>query len=299
MTKPKFQAKVILTIGISNCGKSTFAKELIKENPRYTEVNRDDTRIAFFCDGDRNQYNNYKFSRDKEQLVTKINEACAAFAISRGQGVIVSDTNLNAKTRNFWKNFAKEKGVPYEEQVFDTPLHVCVGRNIKRDITLPKRVLLGQYESYRKFKGIPTYTGTPDKPKAVIFDIDGTVADMEGVRRPFDWHLVGNDKPRQNICEMVRMYRDAGYAIIMMSGRDGVCYKDTCSWLIKNDVPFMHLFMRYPGDKRPDPEVKEEMFWEKVAPHYDVKLTVDDRDRIVDHWRAMGLECIQVAPGAF
>jgi len=299
MSKEKFQAKVILTIGISNCGKSTWTKEYIQANPMFTEVNRDDMRIAFFCDGKRSEYVNYKFSREKEQLVTRVAEERAAFAISKGQGVIISDTNLNGKTRAFWKKFAEEKGVPYEEVVFDVPLHVCMARNRKRDITLPEGVLFQQYQSYRKFAGLPTYMGTAGKDKAVIFDMDGTLADMTGIRKPFDWKLVGKDKPRDNVVELARLLHDAGYTIIIMSGRDGQCLGDTEEWLQEHGVPYDAIFMRDEGDNRPDAVVKEELFWGCVADNYDVKYVVDDRSQVINQWRAMGLECFDVAGNDF
>lgn len=299
MSKDKFQAKVILTIGISNCGKSTWVKDFVKNNPMYSDINRDDIRVALFCNSNINEYVNYKFTDDKECLVSSVQKSYADYAVSKGQGVVISDTNLNPKVRATWKEYAKEKGLPYEEQVFDVPLHVCSSRNRKRNYTVPDRVLRSQYLSYRAFKGIPTYIGTAGKPRAIIIDVDGTLADMTGVRKPFEWSLVSGDKPRAEICELARMYRDAGYTIIIMSGRDGVCYEDTAKWLIENDVPFMHLYLREPGDQRPDAVFKEECFWANVADNYDVKLVLDDRTQMVDQWRAMGLQCLQVQPGDF
>ncbi|CAL9966280.1 polynucleotide kinase [Vibrio phage D148] len=299
MTKEKFKAKVILTVGISNCGKSTWSKEFIAKNPMFTEVNRDDMRIAFFCGGDRSQYVNYKFSREKEQLITKVAEERAAFAISKGQGVIISDTNLNGKTRGFWSKFAMDNKVPYEEVVFDVPLHVCVSRNRKRDITIPEYVLFQQYQSYRKFKGLPTYVGTAGKDKAIVVDVDGTLADMEGIRKPFEWSKVGLDKPRKNVIEMVRLFHQAGYKVIIMSGRDGQCLGATEEWLQEHGIPYDAIFMRDEGCNRTDAVIKEELFWDCVAPDYDVKFVVDDRLQVINQWRAMGLECFDVAGNDF
>ena len=35
------------------------------------------------------------------------------------------------------------------------------------------------------------------KEKAIIVDVDGTLADMRGVRSPFEWDKVLQDKPEQ------------------------------------------------------------------------------------------------------
>lgn len=296
MTNKKLGVK--LTIGISNCGKSTWAREFIRNNPVWTEINRDDMRIAFFCDGKRSEYVNYKFSKDKEKMITDIAETRAKRAMRNGQGIIISDTNLNGKTRAYWKNFAETHNVPYEEVVFDVPLHICMSRNRKRDITLPDRVLRQQYASYRAFKGIPSYCGTPGGVPAVIFDVDGTLASMDG-RSPFDWDKVGEDKPNPHVVELAKLLHAAGYAIIVMSGRDGACRDATREWLEENGIPFEALFMRTAGDQRADAIIKEELFWSEVSENWDVKYVVDDRNKTVEQWRAMGIECWQVAHGDF
>lgn len=302
MTKKKFEAKVILTIGISNCGKSTWSKEFIKKNPMFTEINRDDLRIAFFCDGKRSLYNDYKFSKEKEGMVTEVAKTRAEFAIGNGQGIIISDTNLNAKTRNFWKKFAKEKGVPYEEQIFDVPLQVCTGRNVKRDITLPKRVLLQQHASFRKFMGLPSYVADVEKPRALIVDLDGTWAHNTH-RMIFDYAKVGTDTVDPVVDGILYQYVRGGGKVIVFTGREDkkTCRADTLEWLAAREasgIPIEHFDMRAEGDKRADVLAKEEMFW-KIAEDYNVEFALDDRTQVVDLWRGLGLKCLQVADGNF
>jgi hypothetical protein len=57
--------------------------------------------------------------------------------------------------------------------------------------------------------------------------------------------------------------------------------------------------MRPAADSRKDSIVKAELFWEHVAPHWNVRGVIDDRDQVVAMWRALGLMCAQVAPGDF
>jgi hypothetical protein len=52
--------------------------------------------------------------------------------------------------------------------------------------------------------------------------------------------------------------------------------------------------MRASDDNRADDVVKNEIFERDVAPFYNVQFTVDDRQRVVDMWRAKGLTCLQV-----
>jgi hypothetical protein len=57
--------------------------------------------------------------------------------------------------------------------------------------------------------------------------------------------------------------------------------------------------MRKAGDDRKDSLVKEEIYNNNIAPKYNVFLVLDDRDQVVKFWRSKGLQCWQVAPGAF
>lgn len=294
----KFKPKVILTVGISNSGKSTWARNLIKENPMMVDLNRDDMRIAFFCDGKRENYNSYKFTDDKEKFITEVILMRAERALSNGQGIVISDTNLNGKARQTWKDLAAKHKVEYEEQVFDVPLHICMSRNRKRDITLPDRVLRQQYDSFRKFKGAPVYTREPEAVKAVICDLDGTLLHMNG-RGPFEYGKVSTDVVDPVVLSILKSL-PSDVKIIFLSGRESVgeCYADSLKSIEDAGLIVEKLLLRKQGDDRPDVLVKEEFFWNECA-SYDILYALDDRNQIVDLWRALGIKCLQVGYGDF
>lgn len=291
---------IVVTVGISNSGKSTWARQFVKDTHKnYVEVNRDELRIAMFCEGNRAEYVNYKFRKDKEDLVTSMQEVAIRSVIASGKGVVVSDTNLNPEHRNRFKELAKAMGVPYKEKVFDVPLEVCVARSKKRDISIPVSVLERQYKQFREYLGKPQWAPQPSLPKAVIFDVDGTLAEKSPDRGIFQFEKVGLDLPRKTVVDLLYMYKACDYKIVVCSGRDDSCYEETMQWLLKYVGPVHGLFMRHTGDKRIDSEVKEDLFWKYIYPEFDVQLCIDDRDQIVRQWRAMGLECFQVASGEF
>lgn len=123
--------------------------------------------------------------------------------------------------------------------------------------------------------------------------VDGTLAKMNG-RSPFEWHRVSEDTPNYFVVDIVRaLYKD-GYRIVVMSGRDGVCYDDTKQWLVNNNIPFDHLLMRAKNDQRPDTIIKEELYWQHVDKAYAVKFVIDDRPKVCRMWRAKGFEVLQV-----
>jgi len=145
---------------------------------------------------------------------------------------------------------------------------------------------------------------------ALIVDIDGTLAhhyDVDGnqIRGHHEYALVGDDRPDYHIIHLVRLYSQAGYKIVITSGRPS-SRKDvnvrqlTVDWLLKEQVPFDELFMRAEGDYRPDYEVKAEIYENYIVPlGYNVDFALDDRNQIVDMWRSIGIKTLQVEPGDF
>lgn len=128
-----------------------------------------------------------------------------------------------------------------------------------------------------------------------------TCYDGEARRRsPYDDSLIHTDLPDDTVELIAWLVGRDGVRIILMSGRDeGNAREATEAWLKHYGIDHDALIMRPAGDGRNDAVVKNELFEERVAPHYNVLFTLDDRDRVVDMWRAKGIKCLQVAPGDF
>lgn len=135
------------------------------------------------------------------------------------------------------------------------------------------------------------------KPKAWIVDIDGTLA-LLGDRSPFNMAQVHRDKPNEPVVAVVRaLSRD--FKIVLVSGRDERSRGATEAWMKHWNVPFDALYMRRDKDFRPDEVVKAQILERDLLPAYDIIGVIDDRQKVVDMWRARGLTCLQVAPGDF
>jgi hypothetical protein len=139
-----------------------------------------------------------------------------------------------------------------------------------------------------------------EKPIAWVVDIDGTLA-LTAHRDPYDWRSADRDTP--NIAVLTAVQALAVYpgisAIIAVSGRHEVSRGLTVRWLKEHRVPFNELLMRPDGDFRPDDTLKEEIFRRNIEPRYRVMAVIDDRARVVEMWRRLGLVCFQVADGSF
>lgn len=271
--------KAVITVGISASGKTYWASQ-----QDAVDINRDWIRFNVITPG--SDWGSYKFNKTKENEVTKIQEQMVMDAFGKGQDVIISDTNINPNTRDKWTTLLTDLGYDVEIKEFPVALEVAYKRDSIRANGVGQNVIYSQYQKWLDYKGRKTYVAATNKPKAVIFDIDGTLAQMEG-RSPFAWDKVGIDSVKELVKAMAIGYDAQGYVILCVSGRDGVCYDDTHMWLNKNDIPYWYLFMRGEGDTRKDTIIKEEIFWNKIADRYNVVGVVDDRPSVVRMWHEL------------
>lgn len=150
-------------------------------------------------------------------------------------------------------------------------------------------------------QGVPrgTSVGTAALPDAVIFDIDGTLAIRSG-RGPYDWGLVGTDKPNRPIVELAKVIHATGLQLLFVSGRPDSTRHETANWLDRHIGTSSPLFMRIDGDPRSDVDIKRDIYRSYIEHRFKVSLVFDDRNRIVSLWRnELGLTCLQVAEGDF
>ena len=147
--------------------------------------------------------------------------------------------------------------------------------------------------------------------KWIIFDLDGTLADIEDRRQlctkengKMDWNKffdpdnIKLDKPNIPVIMMAQALTAFGYKIAIFSGRSARTEDATKDWLHEQDIKFDILKMRPERNFRPDEQLKLEwlnsMDWKD-----NVEAVFDDRDKVVNMWREIGLTCMQVAPGNF
>ena len=146
----------------------------------------------------------------------------------------------------------------------------------------------------------------------VIFDLDGTLADItarkELATKPngkldwdkfFDPSNIKLDVPNKPVVKLAQMLAEDGFTINIFSGRSDKTKYTTRIWLTNNRIPFHKLVMRdYKRHFMPDNELKKQFLDEHVDID-DVFMVVDDRQKVVDMWRSLGLTVFQVADGNF
>jgi len=269
--------------GLPASGKSTYAKELVARG--WKRVNKDDIRAMI---------DNSTWSKENETDVQKVEVAIAVGFLNAGKNVVVDDTNFGWEDK--WKGVAEKMGIKFEVKFFDVSLMECIERDSKRgDKSVGAKVIQRMHDKFLKPQE-PEYSD--DKQNCYIFDIDGTLAWMNG-RSPYDYYKVHTDIPNHNITMIARLLSQSGLQIIIVSGRTDDCEEVTCKWLTDNSIPYDRIHMRKLGDKRNDAEVKKEIYEKYLKPNYNVLAVFDDRNRVVDMWRSLGLTCLQVYYGNF
>ena len=277
--------KLILTVGISASGKTTW----VEKQTGVININRDDIRFNIILPG--SDWSTYKFTKINERRVTEIELNVAENAVNFSPDIIISNTNLNPKTREFWKKFAEKHDYEFEIKEFPITLEEAIKRDNLRPNGVGEQVIRKQYQQWLEYIGRKTYTPNEKLPNCIIVDIDGTVAEMSG-RQPFEWDKVDTDLPRQFVIDVVTGYADRHNChVLFLSGRDGCCYDKTYDWLVKHvghDVSWS-LNMRKTKDFRKDSIVKEELFWDIVAPNFNVVGVFDDRPQVLQVWHELKL----------
>lgn len=285
--------------GLPASGKSTRAKELVETGGNWVRVNRDLLREMLHCG---------KWSGRNEGVTVEVEKIVAINALKNGLNVVVDDTNLNPKNRDMWKSVADAAEAEFTTEKIMTHYSECVVRDserekkVGRDVIVPMALQYGLYE--KPAKGF------------VVCDLDGTLCDithrLHFVKSPEDadgnvdfkkdWKSffagIHADEVRKDVRELVRSAVINGHEIILVSARPDTYRKETIEWLDRNlGIDYSALIMRKATDKRPDTEVKQEIFDTYFKDKYPIEVVIDDRPSVIRMWRANNLNVVDVGGG--
>jgi len=301
MSKKDLKVKVV--IGIPGAGKSTWCKKFIAENKDYIRVNRDDFRSMF--------KDNFVPDGKVEELITIVSNQAILSALNSNFNVLIDNTHLRLCYINDIIKLVKHKA-DIEFHIFDIDLETAIDRDSKRDRVVGANVIKKMYANYKNLikefnfetikREVKIYDGNikqSDLPQAIICDLDGTLAHHNGKRGIFDWNKCDIDDVDHYIKQELILKKSVGYKIIIMTGRDGAAKESTERWLNNNNIPYDLLLLKGINDNRKDVVVKKELYDNHVKDYYCVTTVYDDRNKIVELFRGMGLKTFQVNDGDF
>lgn len=142
------------------------------------------------------------------------------------------------------------------------------------------------------------------KKSAVIFDMDGTLADVSSIRHhliPVDhkkdfysFHAESvNVPPHPHVVNAAQVAHILGHSVLVVTARKHMWRHHTAWWLAIHGVPSDMLMMRGNEDNRKDYYVKKDML-KTIRQAYSVIHAWDDNPNIVRLWKEEGIPCTVV-----
>ena len=302
-------SKLLILVGAPGSGKSTFARYFLRTEDNWIRVNRDDFRLMQF--GDSLMIPFY------EERISKMVEASVLTLLKSDTNVIIDATNTLLRTiQDMIHTYTEYADISFK--VFDLPVDELVKRCDKRyeetgkfiSKSVVERNVANLKHTLEKFDFAPiprkvqvatTSYATQDKnlPKAVICDLDGTLSLLNG-RDPYNAATCDNDLLNEPVAAALKMAKQRGYQVILLSGREDKFREPTMRFLDKHQIDYDLLLMRTSNDFRKDNIIKRELFEGEIQGKYFVEFLLDDRNQVVDMWRKdLHLPCFQVNYGDF
>ena len=144
--------ELIILQGIQGSGKTTWAKNWVKEDPNH--------RVRFNQDDIRNMFGVYRVP-SREPLVKELHNSFLNKAMLEGYDIVLDNMNLNQNTINEIKEIVEEFNkwislspvdLHYDikyQTFFDTPLEECIARDSKRENPIGENVIRNTYNKYK------------------------------------------------------------------------------------------------------------------------------------------------------
>ena len=300
--------KCILTVGIPSSGKSTWSKLEVAKDP--------DNRARINNDLIRDMLNDSIWSKNYEKLVTNTRLFLIKEALKNDKNVILDNLNLNKVHFNDVVKIAASlnKDIEVSEKLFYIDLNTAIERDSLRigKAKVGENVIrkwwkesgkekfkdrVPQVKILNKTISMPFKFMIQDesKPRAVIFDNDGTISLIHSGRSPYDASSCDLDHPHHHVIECMKLYYNAGYKILFVSGREDKDRVPTELFYKKHfpEVKYK-LFMRQTGDQRKDVVIKEEIFNSYIKDKYYIAGWFDDRLQVSQWVYKSGLPLFRV-----
>ncbi len=147
--------------------------------------------------------------------------------------------------------------------------------------------------------------GVVSPGRAVVFDIDGVLADaahrqylVTGVRRNWDlfFEMCGKDDLIEPVATTGRLL-SPDLHVILLTARPSWVARETIEWCARNDVRWDLLIMREYGDYSMARDFKDFSVSELRQFGFELELAFEDDKRNVDMFEQRGIPCVYIHSG--
>lgn len=300
--------RILILKGCPASGKSSFCKDLMKkESGKWKRINNDSLRESIDIS---------EFSTSNEKIIKNLRDHLLREFIKKDYNVIID--NVNATSQHFDDVVKVAKTFNKDVYITEKPFYVELEEAIARDSKREDKAKVGE-EVVRKFwkklggKQFKFYNPKVEvinkteiaeyQPmvqdenlhKATVWDNDGTISIIHKGRSPYDASTCDLDHPHKHVIECMKLYHDAGYKILFVSGREEKDREPTEKFYKQHfpDVKY-ELYMRPTGDQRKDVIIKEEIFNNHIKDKYYVAGWFDDRLQVSRWVHQVGLPLFRV-----
>lgn len=337
--------RMLILQGISGSGKSTFANELyLSDTQHWAIISRDKEREQLLGEENMNRYFEQGMNFAVEEEITKKLTYHMVTALKCGKSVIIDNTTLKKKYLADFLRVALDMGLKKNEvqlKRFDVDIQTATKRVHDRGgFFVSPQVIQKQYDTLRNatftvdtvwdeiahnyqprkwfatpFEVIPA-SYNPTLPKAVICDLDGTLAHrgllLDGYiqyRSFYDYDKCDTDTVDSLVADVIKGLQDRGYKIIFVSGRKSECrqltqdfikkatgFKENEYWLLMRDEKRDIHTNPQTGHIEDDSDdiVKYRLYNRYIRDNFQVVGAIDDRKRVVALWEQLGLRVLNV-----
>jgi len=140
--------KLVVLRGLPGSGKSTKAAQLVMQG--YKRVNFDDLRLSI---------DNGVYSKSNEDVIVNIGQIMVAQFLQAGYNTVIDNLNFNPYHIKFAKAIARDTRTEIEIIDIDTPLDICIERDLQRTQgRVGRDVIMNIYSKYfidGKFPEVP------------------------------------------------------------------------------------------------------------------------------------------------
>ena len=299
--------QILILVGAPGSGKSTFAKYFLRTEENWMRICRDDFRMMQFATGNMSEH--------EEKLIAEMIDASIEALLSKRTNVLIDATHCRRKyIDHYMERFNHLADISFK--LFDIDAATLAERCEKRfqstgkliPATVLNKFITELEELKKEFDFLPRpkiavqepFTiQNPALPKAIICDLDGTLALIRG-RSPYDATHCDDDDLNESVASILRNYYGNGYQILLVTGREEHFRQPTVRFLEKHNISYHQLWMRPTKDLRKDAIIKRELFDAEIAGKYFIEFVFDDRNQVVEMWRKeLKLPCFQVNYGNF